>query len=428
MQYNIPHLQTALTGRLEKLERQLLEQQTEIEAWFRKAWQQTPPPFYGSVDLRNAGYKIAPVDTNLFPAGFNNLSPELLPLSIQAVQATIERLCPKICDILLIPENHTRNMFYLENVAVLRSIIAKAGFRVRIGSLIEDLKETKRITLNSGEELLLEPVQREAKRIYVDDYNPDIILLNNDLSDGVPDILKDIEQVIMPSTQLGWATRLKSSHFQYLDNVAVEFGQAFGFDPWVFSPLFRQCGEINFMTREGEDCLIRNAHTLLEAIKIKYREHHVENDPFLVIKADAGTYGMAVMMIKNPEDIRHLNRKQRTKMSAIKGGKTVSRVIIQEGVYTNETWGKEAAVAEPVVYLIGRHVVGGFYRVHANRGVDENLNSPGMNFEPLAFSESCQHPGELSDEPTNRFYSYGVVARLALLAAGLELREVSHGD
>ncbi len=428
MHYNIPHLQTALTGRLENLERQLLEQQTEIEAWFRQAWQRTPPPFYGSVDLRNAGYKIAPVDTNLFPAGFNNLSAELLPLSIQAVQATIERLCPKTCNILLIPESHTRNMFYLENVAVLRSIIVKAGFKVRIGSLIAELNEPQIIPLASGGQIKLEPLRREGNRIKVDGYDPDIILLNNDLSDGVPDLLKDIEQIIMPSPKLGWATRLKSSHFQYLENVSVEFAQAFGFDPWVFSPLFRHCGEINFMTREGEDCLVRHAHTLLDAIKIKYREHNIDDTPFLVIKADAGTYGMAVMMIKNPEDIRSLNRKQRTKMSASKGGKTVTKVIIQEGVYTYETWGKEAAVAEPVVYLIGRHVVGGFYRVHANRGVDENLNAPGMNFEPLAFCDSCQHPGDLSDEPTNRFYSYGVVARLALLAAGLELREVNNGN
>ncbi|MBX9695347.1 MAG: glutamate--cysteine ligase, partial [Cyanobacteria bacterium] len=285
MHYNIPHLQTALTGRLEKLERQLLEQQTEIEAWFRQAWQDTPPPFYGSVDLRNAGYKIAPVDTNLFPAGFNNLSPELLPLSIQAVQATIERLCPKTCNILLIPESHTRNLFYLENLAVLRSIIVKAGFKVRIGSLIADLKEPQIIALPSGAQIILEPLHRKAKRVLIDGYDPDIILLNNDLSDGIPEILNDVEQIIMPSTKLGWATRLKSSHFQYLENVSVEFAQAFGFDPWVFSPLFRHCGEINFMTREGEDCLVRHAHTLLEAIKIKYREHHIEDVPFLVIKA-----------------------------------------------------------------------------------------------------------------------------------------------
>jgi glutamate--cysteine ligase len=46
------------------------------------------------------------------------------------------------------------------------------------------------------------------------------------------------------------------------------------------------------------------------------------------------------------------------------------------------------AVAEPVVYMIDRYVVGGFYRVHAERGADENLNAPGSSFVPLAFAES----------------------------------------
>jgi len=54
---------------------------------------------YCSVDLRNAGFKLAPVDTNLFPGGFNNLSPEMLPLAVQAAMAAIENIArmPRIC-------------------------------------------------------------------------------------------------------------------------------------------------------------------------------------------------------------------------------------------------------------------------------------------------------------------------------------------
>jgi glutamate--cysteine ligase len=69
--------------------------------------------------------------------------------------------------------------------------------------------------------------------------------------------------------------------------------------------------------------------------------------------------------------------------------------------------------------MIGPSVVGGFYRVHAERGPTENLNAPGMHFEPIA--ESRTAPGETSPQ----FYAYGVVARLALLAAARELEEVS---
>ena len=66
-----------------------------IERWFRLEWMEHTPPFYTSVDLRNAGFKLAPVDTNLFPGGFNNLTPEMLPLAVQAAMAAIEKICPE---------------------------------------------------------------------------------------------------------------------------------------------------------------------------------------------------------------------------------------------------------------------------------------------------------------------------------------------
>ena len=70
-------------------------------------------------------------------------------------------------------------------------------------------------------------------------------------------------------------------------------------------------------------------------------------------------------------------------MSVIKDGQAVSDVIIQEGVLTNERIND--AVAEPVVYMMDRYVVGGFYRVHAERGIDENLNAPGRQLRAAGF-------------------------------------------
>jgi glutamate--cysteine ligase len=409
-----------------KLEQDLLNHQVGIETWLRQQWRQTPPPFYSSVDLRNAGYKLAQVDTNLFPAGFNNLNPEFMPLAIQAVQSAAERLCPETVRFLIVPESHSRNLFYFESLATLKEIITKAGFSVRIGSLLETLEQPTDVELPSGRRISLEPIIRQGNKIGVADYFPCCVLLNNDLSSGVPPLLQDLDQLIMPATDLGWAKRLKSAHFQHFANVTSEFAREFGLDPWVISPLFRYCGEINFMTREGEECLVRNATMLLNAVKAKYQEYNIQDQPFLVVKADAGTYGMAIMMIKDPQELTQLNRKQRTKMASIKGGQSVSRVIIQEGVYTYETVGKEESVAEPVVYMIGSHVIGGFYRVHADRGVDENLNAPGMNFEPLAFADTCLDPYAANHESANRFYSYGVIARLAAVAAAREMKELEH--
>ena len=112
----VPHLTTALKGPLLHLEKHLLMQQTQVERWFREQWLLTPAPFYASVDLRNAGFKLAPVDTNLFPAGFNNLNADFMPLCIQAAQAAIERACPQASKVLIVAENHTRNLFYLESL------------------------------------------------------------------------------------------------------------------------------------------------------------------------------------------------------------------------------------------------------------------------------------------------------------------------
>jgi len=126
--------------------------------------------------------------------------------------------------------------------------------------------------------------------------------------------------------------------------------------------------------------------------------------------------------VKDPAEVRGLNRKQRNKMAVVKEGLQVHEVMVQEGVYTFENVGD--AVAEPVVYMIDHFVVGGFYRVHTERGQDQNLNAPGMQFRPLAFAEPCSSPNPNDPGcPPNRFYAYGVIARLALLAAAIELEQ-----
>src|SRR5260370_8453741 len=99
----VPHLVTALTGPLLDLERKILDATPSIERWFRLEWQEHTPPFYCSVDLRNAGFKLAPVDTNLFPGGFNNLPVEGLPLALQPPMAPIEKNSPHPQNPLAIP-------------------------------------------------------------------------------------------------------------------------------------------------------------------------------------------------------------------------------------------------------------------------------------------------------------------------------------
>jgi len=421
----VPRLTTVLTGPLLALEKHILSNQTAIEAWFRQQWQHTPAPVYGSVDLRNAGFKVAPVDMNLYPAGFNNLNPEFLPLAVQAVQATLTQRFPCCQRIVLVPENHTRNLFYWENVAVQMAIMQSAGFEVKIGSINPDVTTETLLELPSGKSVTIAPLERTGNRVHVGDYDPCLIWLNNDLSAGEPAILQSLDQVIMPRLDLGWHKRLKSVHFHHYQQVAEQFAEVIDIDPWLVNPLFQQCGKVDFMQREGEDCLAHNVEKLLSAIQKKYDAYEISESPFVVVKADAGTYGMSVMTVKSAEDILRLNRKQRTKMAASKGAHAVARVIMQEGVYSFEAVNDQQNVAEPVVYMMGEYVVGGFYRVHKNKGADESLNAPGMHFEPLEFAAPCSPNSSLDPEDCpNRFYTYGVVARLSMLAAAREQEAV----
>jgi glutamate--cysteine ligase len=445
----IPHsalaLNTTTTEQLYFLEKQFVSQRKLIDEWFQKQWKLTPPPVYGSIDLRNAGFKLAPIDMNLFPAGFNNLNKDFLPYAIAGAEKIIKTLAPTAKRILVIPEGHTRNLYYWANIQTLKKILENAGYEIRFGALnngsdkANEMSAPQTITLESGENIIVEVVQRKDDKLFLgnsDNFDgssgsksvfvPDFILLNNDLSDGIPDSLQNLKQAIMPPVQLGWSQRLKSEHFQYYALVAAEFGELLGIDPWLISPLFRYCGEIDFMQQEGTECLTANAEILFAEIEKKYQQYNIPYQPFLIVKADAGTYGMAVMTVRNIEELKSMNRKQRSRMSTTKGGQPVRRVIIQEGVYTFETFGTEQAVAEPVIYLWGSCAVGGFYRVHQSRGVDENLNSPGMTFESLAFAAPCSEPREElePDACPNRFYTYGVIAQLSMLAAAREIVDV----
>ncbi|MFY9329015.1 MAG: glutamate--cysteine ligase [Georgfuchsia sp.] len=425
----VPHLTTALTGPLLDLEKRFIDSGAEIEQWLRRQWQEHSPLFYASVDLRNSGFKLAPVDTNLFPGGFNNLNPEFLQLCVQATMVAIEKICPNAKDLLLIPENHTRNQYYLQNVARLASILRHTGLNVRIGSLLPDISSATTLNLDDGQTLMLEPLQRiglGGSRLGLDGFDPCAILLNNDLSSGVPEILKNIDdQFLLPPLHAGWHVRRKSRHFQAYSEVASDFAAYLSIDPWLIDPLFGVCGEINFQEHAGEECLAANVDMLLARIRTKYLEYGVRDQPFVIVKADAGTYGMGIMTVRDASEVKGLNRRQRNKMAVAKEGQQVTEAIIQEGVPTFET--VDGVVAEPVIYMIDRYVVGGFYRVNDARGRDENLNAPGMHFKPLAFETGCQLPdsGQAPDAPPNRFYAYGVVARLALLAAAIELERAA---
>ena len=59
-----------------------------------------------------------------------------------------------------------------------------------------------------------------------------------------------------------------------------------------------------------------------------YQEYGIESEPFVIVKADAGTYGMGIMTVKDASEVKNLNRKQRNKMAVVKEGMAVTEVDV----------------------------------------------------------------------------------------------------
>lgn len=304
-------------------------------------------PIFTSVDIRNAGFKVAPVDTNLFPAGFNNLSLDGQKLLAFKLSAYLKANFPKVVKILIFPENITRNTNYLESLQVLLSVFQKAGFDTKIDSSLEA-------------------------------WRPDLIVLNNDLTGGLPEELKDCGIPIIPDINLGWHLRRKHRHFASYNRLIREFCALNNFDPWLLSTEFENCEGVDFRNRIGLPCLAQSVDNVLERIKEKYEQYGIKEEPFVFVKADQGTYGMGLMVARSGKEMLDINKKNRHSMQSLKQGVQNATIVVQEGVPTIERYGN--ASSESLVYLCGADPIETFTRSHEKKGPYASLNSPGMCF------------------------------------------------
>ena len=385
-----------------------LAHQVDIESWFEAQWRAVRPMCYSSVDLRYAGFKCAPIDTNVFPAGFNNLDQSDQKFAQDALVQMFDRAVPGARCVAILVESHTRNINYFRHVAALLSIIAGAGFESCCVTLEN---QPWSITLDDGATINIQSAQLSNNLLLVDGFSPCVLLLNNDLSSGIPHQLFQIKQPVLPILKMGWARRRKSTHFVCYQKRSEALASMIGIDPWLISPLSCCSIQTNFSVPGGSANLQDQASDMLRQVRLKYQEHHIDASAFLVLKADAGTYGMGVMSLEDPSTLVTLNRKQRNKMARSKGGGEVNQVLIQEGVPTIEIYGQDQSCAEPVIYTIGDQVVGGFYRVNSRRGRNQNLNAAGMFFSPVNLR---------SEKAPARYYLFQVLARLAMLSAADE--------
>jgi glutamate--cysteine ligase len=388
-------------------------------------------PIYTSVDIRDAGFKIAVVDTNLFPAGFNNLCEHGLVDAQDLIKNAILKRVPGATNILIVAEDHTRNTWYLENVRVLQEIITKAGFSAKIASffthdttLCELGSGAVELETATGQTVKVYCFKRVLEKIQQNDADFDLILMNNDLSGGIPEALKEIKIPVFPSMHAGWHARLKSEHFRHTNALMKEFAYTVGLDPWQFSCLYEVADQIDVNTEADQKRLYQAAVKLFDDIQNKYREHHVDQKPFIFIKADSGTYGMGVVPIEDPQQILELNRKKRNDLLRGKDAKTITRFLLQEGVPTIHRF--EDNPCEVCLYQIDNNFVGGFYRYHTSKSPRENLNSPGG----MGFQKMCPHLDKYGKDcgiqhNLNIFDIYRILGRIAGVAAGEEIMDLN---
>jgi glutamate--cysteine ligase len=390
---------------------------SEISQWFETQFRATPAPIYASVDLRHSGHKIVPVDTNLFPAGFNNISDAARARASIGFKRYLASHFPQARKILLLAENHTRNLGYLENLFVLQRLLVEAGAEVVIGRT--EGNEVLELDTMHGNRVVEYPLQkRDGKVVTSAGFEADLVVLNNDLTAGVPAVITDISQPLVPSPALGWHQRRKSQHFKAYGKVANEFATAFDFDCWKIWTVFDHRAELDFKERQGMDSLVDATREVLIRIANKYEAYGIEETPYAYIKADAGTYGMGIMTVRDPEELRELNKKDRNKMNIVKEGAQVTEVIIQEGVPTIDKVGE--ASAEPMIYCVNGQAIGGAMRVNDSRDAYNNLNAAGMRFVGLCDQVEKSEASDRVVLDECNFSVYSLIAKLANLAATRE--------
>jgi glutamate--cysteine ligase len=97
--------------------------------------------------------------------------------------------------------------------------------------------------------------------------------------------------------------RRKSNHFGLRRGGEEVFGKLIDVDPWMLNPYFRQVRPGQLPGTCGRGCLATTS-TLLAKIRKKYKEYGIKEKPFVIVKADAGTYGMGIMTVRDASESR----------------------------------------------------------------------------------------------------------------------------
>ena len=356
------------------IHQKILDHFKELQDWFLEKSKGQTFPFYSSFDIRDSGFKIACVDANLFPAGFNNVCEEDQRVTPVFIKKYFEKHHPLVQKAIILAEEHTKNLYYWDNVYIIRSLIERAGFQAVVCVPGKSIRSSQRITTAVGREIKVEILK---------DVTGDIIISNNDFSvhyDLPPDI------PCSPPFFMGWLFRKKYHFFQEYNLLTKEFAEILKINSWPLQIETRLFSPFDVESNVSRENLKKSSSQLMNLLKSKHEAFSISEDPYLFLKNNSGTYGLGVLPIQNLEDLNHWTYKLRKKMKAVKGDVKKDEILIQEGIPTT-LHDVENHSAEPVVYMVGSQVVGAFLRSHKQKDNKTNLNSPGAVYKRFCISD-----------------------------------------
>lgn len=399
----------------EDLENFICHNWDSVNRWIDEAQGSLPQPLTSSVDVRESKTKFAPVDHNMYPAGFNNICSKDLLHCADRFREGFDRLAPGTKRVGLLPESHTKNRFYLDHLHHLKSTIESSDADVTIFSPDETLFENgvHHIDLESHSNF---KIRIHRAKVVDGKFAPtgdvrfdfDFIVLNNDQSVPLQVEWKSIRTPVHPSPHVGWFIRQKIRHFEHYRDVANKFASQFGINPDLIQAHFSSVTNVDYNAKEGLDELADEVDKLLKTLP---------EGSSVFVKASQGTYGMGISVVSSGDEIRQMNRKVRNKMDVGKNNLKFTSVLIQEGVETILKY--DEAPAEVTIYLVNGKSSGGFMRTNPLKGTQANLNGQGQIYRKFCISDIKQDCDHQIKEGV-----YSVIARLSVLAAAFEMKEL----
>lgn len=400
----------------EELHKNFCNQSGKIVDWFCHKTKNLSLPIYSSYDIRDSGFKISNVDANIFPAGFNNICPTDKESAVPLMSAYLDKhYDPSLRRILLVTEEHTNNPFYWENVLAIRKLLESAGREVLI-SIPRRMEQPLVVQSATGQEISVVSAYEDSPEFK--QFQPQLIISNNDFSNAHEDWAEHITLPVNPPRELGWYQRKKSRYFENYNGLVREFADLVGFDPFLLSVETEVNEHFDIAEEHSRQHLADQVDAMIARLRVQYNQRGIKQEPFVFVKNNSGTYGLAVIRVGSGAEVKEWNYKSRKKMKAAKGGRDVEEVIIQEGIPSRVQ--SEGHSAEPVIYMIGSDLAGGFLRTHSEKSNTDSLNSPGAVFKKLCVSDLNV---SLQGSPLENVYGWS--ARLGLLAIGMEAQQMN---